>query len=71
MVSAPRQIGRGKAGRPVVEVQEIGAPQGVAEAAGNVGRSQPEAREADVVVAPIHPAGIAVGRALPVVEFGA
>jgi hypothetical protein len=47
MVSAPRQIGRGKAGRPVVEVQEIGAPQGVAEAAGNVGRSQPEAREAD------------------------
>src|SRR5689334_19507377 len=42
----------------------------VAVAAGDVGGSQAEAREADVVVAPIRAEAVDIGRTVPVIELG-
>ena len=52
-------------------MQEIGLPVEIVDARGDLGRSQAEPGEADVVVGPVEAGGVAVGRALAVVELRA
>ena len=52
-------------------MQEVGHPGEVPDAAGDLGRRKRQPGKADVVVAPVEAGGVAIGRALAVVEVRA
>ena len=70
LAAAPAQIAGRECGRPVVEMEDVGTPA-VEPAHRQFGGGEAQPGEADRIVGEFAAAGVGVGRAVAVVEFGA
>jgi hypothetical protein len=66
--AAPGEIAGRERRRPVVEVQIVRPPVGIAQSRRHVGGRKAEAGEADVIVDPVSPVGVEIEPARPVIE---
>ena len=69
--AAPGEVGRRQRGLPVIDMHEVGCPILVQTACRKLGRRRRKPAEAEVVIAPVAAALVAVRVARPVIEFGA